>query len=138
MTYAIRTDAWTQRDTLADMRNRRSHYLAMADAADWNNEPAIACMWDDMARQEEAAIALREDAERRFAAKMPVHAVGDEIPAKTEGRGCLMWNLIAAFCSVALVAWLVAGAADSGPHCPGADPAWLGACADAPKLEGAL
>lgn len=137
MTYA--THHFARPDTLADMRKRRSHYLAMAAAADWNNEPAIACMWDDLARQEEAAIALREDAERRFAAsRVPVHVFGEEIPDQREGAGAILWMLTGVMATVALVAWLVSGAADSGPNCPGADPAWLGACADAPKLGGAL
>ena len=135
MTYAAHHFA--RPDTLADMQERRSHYLAMAAAADFNNEPAIACMWEDMARQEERNIALREDAERRFAwSRVPVHAVGDETP--DEGAGAILWMLTGIMATVALVAWLVAGAADSGPGCPGADPAWLGACTDAPKLEGAL
>ncbi|WP_296222695.1 hypothetical protein [uncultured Sphingomonas sp.] len=137
MTYAAHH--FDMPDTLADMRERRSHYLAMAAAADWNNEPSIACMWEDMARQEESNIALREDAERRFAAsRVPVHVFGEEIPDQREGTGGLLRTLISIMAAVALVAWLVAGAADSGPHCPGADPAWLGVCADAPKLEGAL
>lgn len=111
MTYAAHHFA--RPDTLADMRNRRSHYLAMAAAADWNNEPAIACMWEDMARHEEAAIALREDAERRFAwSRIPVHAVGDEIPDQREGTGAAayLFGAVGIFAGITMgipaVCWL--------------------------------
>ncbi len=89
-------------DSLDTMKSLRSAYEAQADAADWNNEPAVACMWEDMARQEERDIALREDAERRFAAsRIPVHAIGDQ---DTGPRG---WGM--AFGIVAIVAAITMG-----------------------------
>lgn len=100
MTYAAHHFA--RPDTLADMQERRSHYLSLAAAADFNNEPSIACMWEDMARQEESNIALREDAERRFAwSRIPVHAIGDQ---DTGPRG---WGM--AFGIVAIVAAITMG-----------------------------
>lgn len=92
-------------DSLDTMKSRRSAYEAQADAADWNNEPAVACMWEDMARQEERDIALREDAERRFAARVPVHVFGEPIPDQREGTGAAAYT----FGAVLIVAFIFMG-----------------------------
>ena len=43
--------------------------------------------------------------------------------------GALVW------CALAMAPALL-DALDSGPYCPGSDPAWLGWCSDAPMMEG--
>lgn len=92
MTYAAHHFA-RPADTMADMRALRLAYLAAADDADFNNEPGVAVMWEDMAKKEEINIALREDAERRFAAsRVPVHVFGEEIPDQREGTGAAAYT----------------------------------------------
>lgn len=139
MTYAAH-DFDVPAETLADMQARHARYLRMADAFALNNDPANARIYEDEAAAEAARIGVRM---REHAAARIDHDRHD-IPvlllpeAETDGTGAIVWMLIGIMAVVALVAWLVAGAADSGPFCPGADPAWLGLCEDAPRIGGAL
>ena len=88
-------------DTLA-----RRHFLALAAEADFNNEPGFAAMWQKLADDEDRNIALREDAERRFAAsRVPVHVFGEPIPDQREGTGAAAYT----FGAVLIVAFIFMG-----------------------------
>lgn len=106
MTAAIRSTAWVQPDTLADMQDRHARYLRMADAFHRDGDDAHARLYEDEAVAEAERIALREDAERRFAAsRVPVHVFGEEIPAQTEGTGAAAYT----FGAVLIVAGITMG-----------------------------
>lgn len=103
MTYAAHHFA--RPDTL----DRRSQHLDMSDAFRFDNDDACARLYED----EAARIALREDAERRFAwSRIPVHAVGDEIPDQREGTGAAayLFGAVGIFAGITMgipaVCWL--------------------------------
>lgn len=80
-------------DTLADMHERHARYLRMADAFRINDDDANARLYEKEAAAEAERIALREDAERRFAAsRVPVHVFGEEIPDQREGTGAAAYT----------------------------------------------
>ena len=62
MTYAVNINELTiwPVDTLADMQARKRRFEDMATAADINNEPGIAAMYQAAADREERNIALHE------------------------------------------------------------------------------
>lgn len=139
MTAALRHPIWDATDALADMQSRRRVYLRHAAAADWNNEPGVAAMWQREADQLDDQIAAHLHGVAIFEANKLDHDRHD-VP-DDEQRLSLRDALGMAACallSIALIAWMVTAAADTGPHCPGADPAWMGWCSEAPQIGGAL